>query len=341
MKKYELTKSHKKQLKPWADKWIANAMSTKPMDEQDREICRKAVKGLYEAAGKVPPPDHRIVFVSSPFILRFAGGFAAAIWHKRKTGFKNDQATEEATRQATDQKQGWRFPVEAMRSLSVALDLGTFGLSCARNVYYNMWQGGNQWSSWVGFLTFFRHVVKLKLDYSKFHHWEQLAIHCGPRVMHEEFCMISDRPLVLTVNARNQPHRADGPFQEWSDGSAIFALNGIFVPEWVVMTPVDQITKEMIVKETNADIRREIIRRIGNERLLKVFDYKVIDRLDDYELITFDIGDGRTRPFLKMINPSDPKLLHVEGVKPEIITVKAAISYRNGLAEYEAPVVLS
>ena len=65
MKKYELTPEHRAQLKPWADKWIANAMSTKPMDDTDREAMRVAVRGLYQAANLTPPPDNRIVFVPS------------------------------------------------------------------------------------------------------------------------------------------------------------------------------------------------------------------------------------------------------------------------------------
>ena len=75
-RKYELTPEHKVMMPAWRDKWIANAMSTKSMTEADREACRKAVIGLYEAAN-LPPPKH-IVFVPSPFVLRFAGGFAAA-----------------------------------------------------------------------------------------------------------------------------------------------------------------------------------------------------------------------------------------------------------------------
>ena len=38
-KLYELTPEHRAQLKPWADRWIANAMSTEPMTEADRVIC--------------------------------------------------------------------------------------------------------------------------------------------------------------------------------------------------------------------------------------------------------------------------------------------------------------
>ncbi len=85
MKKYTLTDEHREQLGPWRDRWIANAMSTKPMDDEERKICREAVKGLYRAANLTPPPDHRIVFVPSPFVMRFAGCFAAAIWHQRKS----------------------------------------------------------------------------------------------------------------------------------------------------------------------------------------------------------------------------------------------------------------
>lgn len=103
MGKYNLTEEHRSQLKPWADKWIANAMSTKPMDDHDKEEMRKAVRGLYSAANLTPPPDHRMVFVSSPIVLRFAGGFAAAIWHKRKGKKATDAATRGSQARAPSQ----------------------------------------------------------------------------------------------------------------------------------------------------------------------------------------------------------------------------------------------
>src|SRR3990167_7302914 len=102
MKKYSLTAAHRAQLKPWVDKWIANAMSTKPMDDTDRAVTREAMKGLYRAAELEPPPDHRIVFVSSPFVLRFSAGFASAIWWLRKKNAATRLATDAATRLATD-----------------------------------------------------------------------------------------------------------------------------------------------------------------------------------------------------------------------------------------------
>src|SRR6185436_3621300 len=72
-KLYELTPAHRKQLRPWADKWIANALNTAPMDDADREAMRVAVNGLHEAA-KLPGPE-RIVFCASPI----GGAIAAAV----------------------------------------------------------------------------------------------------------------------------------------------------------------------------------------------------------------------------------------------------------------------
>ncbi|MDE2472389.1 MAG: hypothetical protein KGL35_27580, partial [Bradyrhizobium sp.] len=102
MMKYQLTDEHRALLKPWADCWIANAMSTKPMEEADREAMRAAVEGLYRAANLTPPPRERIVFVPSPFVARFAAGFAAGIWYRRdQTAPATADATDEATRDAT------------------------------------------------------------------------------------------------------------------------------------------------------------------------------------------------------------------------------------------------
>lgn len=43
MTKYTLTDEHRAQLPAWRDKWIANAMSTAPMTDADREHCVRAL----------------------------------------------------------------------------------------------------------------------------------------------------------------------------------------------------------------------------------------------------------------------------------------------------------
>lgn len=400
MKKYSLTEEHRKELDGWAKKWIANAISTEPMSEKEKDTCRLAVRGLYKAAGLTPPPDHRIVFVPSPFVLRFAGGFAAAIWHKRKRGDNfsatyeaiesaTREATRSATREATDlatlsatasaideatdeatysainsatesatdsaiasatdeatyeetRKKWFNISGKELATLADQLGVGNFGLQCAQNAY-SMWQGGNQWSPWASFISFFRYIAKLDIDYSKWDHWEKLAVHSGPRIVHKEFCMISDRPKILLVDEQNRPHNFDGPFCEWRDGSKLYSIRGIRIPMWIAETKREHFTKEMILSEKNADFRRCIVEKIGIEKTINLLGAKVVDSFQSnvgkkYELLEIDYsGDGTKRPYLKMENASLDGLYHIEGCKPGTKTVKEALAYRNGTKVFSEP----
>lgn len=447
-KKYVLTDEHRAELPAWRDRWISNAMSTKPMDEEEMEICRKAVIGLYEAAGKKAPPLERIVFVPSPMVLRFAGGFASAIWHMRKTGFKpanatnaaandatnavtNDAAraaTNDATSAATDAatyaatndatrsatydaayaatndatndatyaatraateaatnaaayaatidatydatyaatnaaasaatidatnaatrliplaRSWFQFDLPAVVKVSVEFNLGKLGIMCAERAY-NLWQGGNQWSAWASYLTFFRHIAKLEIDYSKFDHWEQLALHSGPRIMHEEFCMISDRPTKLLVDSENRPHCDTGPFCEWSDGTKLYSIHGMRVPAELVETPADKLDAREWLKEENTDWRRIAFQKIGINKVVEQLGAEVVDAFEcpvggKYELLMLDIGLDSKRPFLKMRSPSIDAH-HIEGVRPGITTVKEALAFRNGTKTYIQPGALT
>lgn len=150
----------------------------------------------------------------------------------------------------------------------------------ARDAYYAMWHGGNQWSAWVAYLSFFRHVAKLPLDYSKWQHWETLAEVSGPRCVHQKFCMISDRPEVLLVDDQNRPHCDTGPFCRWRDGSALYAVHGVRVPWWIIEHP-EKITMAVIDKEANAEVRRVMLNRFGVERYLIESGTKPVHS-DDY-----------------------------------------------------------
>ncbi len=126
---------------------------------------------------------------------------------------------------------------------------------------WRMRQGGNQWSAWEAFLSFFQDVARLKLpEYAAYQHWRTLAERSGPRYVHREFCIVSDRPELLTVDAQNRPHNDDGPFCRWRDGSALYAVHGVRVPAWVVEHP-DRITVALIEAERNQEIRRAMVGR--------------------------------------------------------------------------------
>lgn len=371
--KYTLTKEHRAQLKPWAQKWINNALSTKPMDEAEREICRDSIIALYKSANLEPPPRHRIIFVASPFIARFASGFAAAIWHLRKT--KEDKDCIAATPNYTDKATGldilmatrdailensnsqevlktlrihsvdeaslfepyndeslehWFIVpgLKSMRSLSDRLGLGEFGMQCAQKAW-RFYQGGNAWSGWSSFITFFRYVAKLDVDYSKWDAFEKLSEHSGYRFVHEKFCIISDRPELLTVNATSQPHNETGPFCRWRDGSSLFALNGVRMPAKYVLTPAEKMDPQSVMKEQNVEIRRELIRKVGIERMLATLKHKVLHTSGDYSLLSVclspEVQDARC---LKMVNPSIG-CFHIEFVAPECSTVEESLKWRN------------
>src|SRR5262245_22618658 len=81
-KLYTLTDAHRAQLKPWADKWIANAMNCEPMTAGDRLAMNAAVRGLYAAADLKAPRN--VVFAPSPISAALAAGIAAGVWWLRK-----------------------------------------------------------------------------------------------------------------------------------------------------------------------------------------------------------------------------------------------------------------
>lgn len=524
-KLYVLTDEHRAQLKPWAQRWIANAMSTKPMDDDDRAKCVEAVYGMYEAAGLKRP---RVVFVPSPFVARFAAGFAAAIWHARKcqgagtgnatlhatrdatldaadaatfratlaatsratlndtrnrteaetstatldatsaatlsatlnatssatqatasnttwaeasdetlsatfratsaatsgatrdaaeaatsaasrdaeyatravtetatrtdthwaasgfavrevsfgtsdaaysaTGLATDSATSEALDEAvsgvvntaTEQEtyaatradtllgvdvatelsarlvyavnpnvvqyssqdvfysalsatndatsaaakaslsEWWVMP-GGMRALADQIGVGSFGIQCASRAS-DMWQGGNQWSSYDSFLSFFRHVAKLDIDYSKWQHWETLSLHSGPRFVHEEFCIISDRPRVLKVDPQNRPHCEDGPFCAWSDGCELYSWHGVRVPaDWIVNRKT--LDPKIALTHENVELRRAAAEIVGWAKVLECVSARVVDEDKDPEigvLLEADIPDSPGARFLKV-----------------------------------------
>lgn len=300
-KKYELTDEHRAMLPAWRDQWIANAMSTAPMSDDDRIDVSQAIGELY-AAANLERPKH-VAFVASPFIAAFAGGIAAAIWHCFKAGEMpqiklNGPATgvrgavlaacasilpdglsipaEECNPIPEDKGSEWWMFRCGAKGLCDEFGVGKFGLDCISRAW-NMYQGGNLWSSYDSFLSFFLEVAGLEVDPSGgYKHWLVCARRSSYRIMHADFCIVSDRPETLTVDDDNQPHSEDGPFCQWRDGSRLFSIHGVRVPAWIIERP-SEITAAAIREEDNAEVRRIMIERMGVGKYLTEIDAKVLD----------------------------------------------------------------
>jgi hypothetical protein len=126
-----------------------------------------------------------------------------------------------------------------------------------------------------------------------------------------------------------QLHCEDGPAVCWPEGEDnYFYLNGVHVPRELVETPARELDPRTLLRERNAQVRREIVRKVGIERVCDALEARSLDQAGDYELLLLDLQDGRTRPFLKMKNPS-LGVYHIEGVAPECQTVAEALAWRN------------
>lgn len=113
-------------------------------------------------------------------------------------------------------------------------------------------------------------------------------------------------------------------------GDRVGFVRGLAVPTYLLELPPEKINPRELVCIKNVDVRREFVRKVGIERVMAALNAEVIDREGDYELVLLDVGDSRKRPYLRMRNPSLPGVWHVEGVHPNVRTVKEALCWRNG-----------
>ena len=208
--------------------------------------------------------------------------------------------------------------------------------------------GNNLWDSdfWgqmdMFWIAYYRYPEQyLHVDYGEFSKvlqlWDTLGKSCGWWYPYENICFVSDRPEQIHRKGV-QLHNDSGPAVLYRDGYALWCLNGVDVGESIVTTPADQLDANLILTTKNAEVRREIVRKIGIERVCNKLNAKVIDTQGDYSLLLLDLRDGRKRPYLKMLNPSIGTY-HIEGVPPECDTVEKAITWRNQTSE--KPVILT
>ena len=149
----------------------------------------------------------------------------------------------------------------------------------------------------------------------------------------------SDKPL--EINMKNDLlHNDSGAAVLYGDGFGVWALNGVRVSKEIVETPKNDMPIEWWANEKNVEIRHEIEKKMGSERVLRELDGKALDseiitigaKDLPYELIEFSFENGDMRRALRMSNPSTGEN-HTEWVPPIITTCREALTWRNGTEE--------
>lgn len=300
--RYSLTPEHRAQIKPWAEKWVKNGLSCVAMTDQDRAECVSCVDRLYKSAKLTPPK--LVLFVKSPFALVITSAFASVMANRGNATndirYMVEAINQDPTCLTPVNYNKWHASPYSVRKLAERFGVFPEGVEAVSSVH-NMWNGGNQWSGWVSYISFWRYVAKLNLDFTNWDPYERLAELSGPRTVHSEFCIISDRPEQLLTNGQNQPHSLTGPFVKWRDGAGIYSIDGVRVPAIVVETP-EKITVARIEAERNVEVRRIMINRYGQSKFVIDSLGEIVNQDDFGTLYRKDLPGDEPLMMVKVVN---------------------------------------
>jgi hypothetical protein len=200
--------------------------------------------------------------------------------------------------------------------------------------FREQWYGQHD-SYWISFDLFCRDIMGVRYESQEsedLNLWRDIAQSAGWWWPYKNFCVIAERPILVRMQEWSQDryrlHCENGPALAFSDGWKVYALNGVRVAPEIVKTPAAKLDLNLLLRERNVEVRREIVRKIGIERIMSELNIEILDERNGYQLLIPDLRDGGKRPYLKMLNPSEGTW-HIEGVHPDCRTVPEALEWRN------------
>ena len=209
---------------------------------------------------------------------------------------------------------------------------GSLGIMSARQ-WSACHQGGGFWPGPDAYLEAMETVIGLDLpEFANQYAWRDCSLHGGFRVLHEEFCLVSDRPVLLKRDAENRPHCEDGPSHKWRDGWSLYHWHGQSVPaEWI--EDRQSLTAEIAITWPNVEQRRAACEILGWANVLREIGSTVIDsdaRPDVGTLVEATIDDAPERFLLVKCGTGRDFAMHVDR---QCRTAMQAQAWMHGMSE--------
>ena len=173
----------------------------------------------------------------------------------------------------------------------------------------------------------------------------EIARSAGPWWALDGLAIVSERPLVLRRDDRGRPHAPDGPAIAWPDGLEAFAWHGIPVDRWVIEDP-GRITVAAIDGERNIELRRVLVERFGEERLVREGGAELVAEDETGRLWRRGIQEPRrwvrTMEPIVMVEvrnstpePDGSRKTYYLRVPPAMRTAREAVAWTFGLGAVE------
>lgn len=194
-----------------------------------------------------------------------------------------------------------------------------------------------------GWTSFYKFMESIGVDFSDIPEWAKwkkvLDIGLFGSILFDDTAIAIIRPKEVHTRGDGSLHNEKGPAVLWSDGTCAYFLNGVSVPRWLVDTDSGRIDPKLALTEKNVDVQREIIRKVGAERMLKAADAKTLDVFVDshtgcgneYKLMEMVVGSIR-RKYLFFEHASIPNTHFAQPVHPSL---KSALRARAWMLNLE------
>jgi hypothetical protein len=198
---------------------------------------------------------------------------------------------------------------------------------------------GQHDASWVGFYQFFRKECGLVEETEPLEGIRMVTESACWYYPTEEYCFISDRAKELHRDEEFRLHNPDGAAMLFRDGWGVYSIHGILVPDDIIEEP-EKITWQRVVAESNAEVRRLMMDKMGKERLLRESEAKEVDRDRFGTLYRIEVKDDEPIQLLHVLNstpnPDGSQKPYVLRVSPDVKTAHeaAASTFRLKAIEY-------
>ena len=305
----KMTPEQEARMPEFRDAWIRHGLNNQ---RADFRTAIKAWEVIYKETG-IPFPKG-VVRVQSPIVGALAAPIAAT--------------AIEFIRKSRGEKNVYSAVGSAMGSaVDSAVDSAVY--SAVRVKFWHYWIGGSLWPAYASWFTFMRDALGVQIP-AIGQAFETQARSAGYAWPNRDFLIICDRPAGILLDAQGRLHGANGKSIHWRDGWGLYHWHGVEVPAHVIEEP-SKITVREIENCKNAEVRRVMIERYGQDRYLVESGAKEIHRDDWGVLYRKDIPDDEPLVMVKVVNstpePDGTFKDYFLRVPPEMRRAKQAVAW--------------